>query len=101
MDNISIVLLCTLISTVVSVVSLQYQKTKAIRNAVEKDVQRSTTLQEELKYISKGIEDIKFDTRTLATLTSNLNDRVIRAEENIRMNAEHINEIKSKIERRS
>ena len=64
-----------------------------------RDVENNASVKEELKYISRGIEDIKYDTKTLAGSMNAMNERLARAEEaikNVEKEVENIKYLNSK-----
>jgi len=70
-----------IISTIIGLIS---QFKKDTKHDATQTTEHSTSVREEIKYISKGIEDIKYDTRTLTATMTNMNERLIRAEESIK-----------------
>lgn len=80
MDTVSV----SLVSAVVAILATLY----TVQRNSKKDTQQSTSdnvaVKEEIKYISKGIEDIKYDTKSLTSSISLMNERLIRAEVDIK-----------------
>lgn len=89
MDSINIALFSALLGIVATVLTM-YRNAK---KETQEDTQHSTSVREELKYISRGIEDIKYDTKSLAASITNMNERLIRAEESIKSAHEKIDKI--------
>ena len=92
MESISIALLSGVIgvfATLLTVFNNAKKETKA-------DAEHSTSVREEIKYISRGIEDIKYDTKTLTASITTMNERLIRAEESIKSAHEKIDQINKK-----
>lgn len=81
MENISVALICTLLGAVISFLTFQ-------RNS-KKDIQLETKEQIELKtkldYISKGVDDIKFNDRIRDEQLKKIDERLIIAEEEIKI----------------
>ncbi len=90
MDSISIMTISACISIIVAIWTINRDKKNDTRNDAESNV----TLREEIKYISRGVEDIKYDTRLLTSNISEINDRLIRVEEKAKSNHEKIEQIK-------
>ena len=84
-------LVSTLLGIVVTVLKLRKDDNKEIK---EKAINESKVGQE-IFYISKNIEDIKFNQRTFTEEIKNINDRLIKAEESIKnahIRIDHIEE---------
>ena len=84
-------LVSTLLGSVVTVFKLRKDDNKEIK---EKAINESKVGQE-IFYISKNIEDIKFNQRTFTEEIKNINDRLIKAEESIKnahIRIDHIEE---------
>ena len=84
-------LVSTLLGIVVTVLKLRKDDNKEIK---EKAINESKVGQE-IFYISKNIEDIKFNQRTITEEIKNINDRLIKAEESIKnahIRIDHIEE---------
>ena len=81
MENTSVALICTLLGAVISFLTFQ-------RNS-KKDIQLETKEQIELKtkldYISKGVDDIKFNDRIRDEQLKKIDERLIIAEEEIKI----------------
>lgn len=86
MNGISIVALSTVIGIIATLLTL-YRETK--KDTIS-DIRQHTSVSEEIKYISKGVDDIKYDTKSLTTSIANMNERLIRAEESIKSAHEKI-----------
>lgn len=84
MEVITIASLSAIIGVVTTLITLYRDNKKSIRQDAEEDTENSVSVKQEIKYISRGIEDIKYDTRSLMTSTANINERLIRAEESIK-----------------
>ena len=85
-------LVSTLLGIVVTVFKLRKDDNKEIK---EKDINESKVGQE-IFYISKNIEDIKFNQRTFTEEIKNINDRLIKAEESIKNSHIRIDHIEEK-----
>ena len=85
-------LVSTLLGIVVTVLKLRKDDNKEIK---EKAINESKVGQE-IFYISKNIEDIKFNQRTFTEEIKNINDRLIKAEESIKNAHIRIDHIKEK-----
>ena len=84
-------LVSTLLGIVVTILKLRKDDNKEIK---EKAINESKVGQE-IFYISKNIEDIKFNQRTFTEKIKNINDRLIKAEESIKnahIRIDHIEE---------
>ena len=85
-------LVSTLLGIVVTVLKLRKDDNKEIK---EKAINESKVGQE-IFYISKNIEYIKFNQRTFTEEIKNINDRLIKAEESIKNAHIRIDHIKEK-----
>lgn len=77
METISIALACTLLGVTFGYINFQRNKTKDTKE----ETGSFTKMAEEVKYISKGVDDIKYDTRNLSKTMSEINERLVRCEE--------------------
>lgn len=84
MEDISITLLSTFLGIIATVYTMQHNMKRHTQETTTDNV----AMREEIKYISKGVEDIKYDMKTRNSIVSQMDARLIRAEENI----SHINE---------
>lgn len=89
MEDISLALISTIVGICGTLLTINNASKKEARRGVE----HTTSVREEIKYISKGVEDIKFDTRSLTTSMTNMNERLTRAEENIKNAQTRIDQI--------
>ena len=76
MENISIGLLCTLIGIIISFLTFQRNNKKEI----EADTKEFVELKSHLGYISRGVDDIKFNDRIRDEQLKSLNERLIIVE---------------------
>lgn len=81
MENITIPLLCTLVGAVISFLTFYKNNKKDIKG----DVQEQVELRSKLDYISKGVDDIKFNDRIRDEQLKKINERLIIAEEEIKV----------------
>lgn len=99
MMEVNVAVACTLISTIIAVMVYWNNKRKEETMTATRDVENNASVKEELKYISRGIEDIKYDTKTLAGSMNAMNERLARAEEaikNVEKEVENIKYLNSK-----
>lgn len=94
MEVITIASLSAIIGVVATLITLFTNARNGIRKDVQEDTEHNVSVKQEIKYISKGIEDIKFDTRSLTASMTNMNERLIRAEESIKSAHTKIDEIR-------
>ena len=73
MENISIAVLCSLVSIVISYLTFTRNSTKDVRSEAAKSVE----LKSRLEYISRGIDDIKLENRIRDDQIKTLNEKVI------------------------
>lgn len=92
MESISIAVLSAIIGVVATLTTI-YREAK---KDTKEDTNHNASVREEIKYISRGIEDIKYDTKSLRASMTNMNERLIRAEESIKSAHEKINQINNK-----
>ncbi len=89
MEDISIALISSVVGICGTILTINNNSKKEVK----KDIEHTTSVREEIKYISKGIEDIKFDTRSLTASLTNMNERLTRAEESIKSAHSRIDQI--------
>lgn len=77
METISIALICTIIGSIGTVVTMSRNKQKDTKEEAE----GITKITQEIKYVSKGVDDIKYDIRDINRNMSEVNEKVIRLEE--------------------
>lgn len=85
MLSVDVAILCTIASVILAALSYINNRDKDRRNRTVGHTEQNTSVKEELKFISRGIEDIKYDTKSLATSVTAMNERLIRAEEVIKV----------------
>lgn len=73
MENISIAVLCSLVSIVISYLTFTRNSTKDVRSEAAQNVE----LKSRLEYISRGIDDIKLENRIRDDQIKTLNEKVI------------------------
>lgn len=73
MENISIAVLCSLVSIVISYLTFTRNSTKDVRS----EAAQSVELKSRLEYISRGIDDIKLENRIRDDQIKTLNEKVI------------------------
>lgn len=76
MDNISIGLLCTILGIVISFLTFQRNSKKEIQT----DTREFVEVKSQLGYISRGVDDIKFNDRIRDEQLKSLNERLIIVE---------------------
>lgn len=73
MENISIAVLCSLVSIVISYLTFTRNSAKDVRS----EAAQSVELKSRLEYISRGIDDIKLENRIRDDQIKTLNEKVI------------------------
>lgn len=86
MNDITIALVSGIVGIVATLITLQRESKKQITS----DAAYHTSVREEVKYISKGIDDIRFDTRSMMTNMISMNERLVRTEESVKSAHEKI-----------
>lgn len=81
MENITIPLICTLLGAVISFLTFYKNNKKDIQS----DVRDQVEMRSRLDHISKGIDDIKFNDRIRDDQLKKINERLIIAEEEIKV----------------
>ena len=76
LNSISIALLCTILGSSISFLTFQRNGRKDIEERAKKDAERSS----QLDYISRGIDDIKFNDRLRDEQLKTMNERLIIVE---------------------
>lgn len=77
METISVALICSLIGCVGTLLTISRNKSKDTKEETE----GITKITQEIKYVSKGVDDIKYDMRDINRNISEVNEKVIRLEE--------------------
>lgn len=80
METISI----TVISALMGILATIYTTQRTAKKDAQQHTSDSVSMREEIKYISKGVDEIKYDTKSLNQAFSAMNERLARAEEQIR-----------------
>lgn len=91
METFSVALVCSIISATVAYLNFQRLKSKDARE----ERAGLTKVEGEIKYISKGVDDIKYDTRNLSQTITNMNERIIRVEESSKSAHKRLDEVDS------
>ena len=81
MENISVALICTLLGAVISFLTFQRNSKKDIQLEAKEQIGLKT----KLDYISKGVDDIKFNDRIRDEQLKKIDERLIIAEEEIKI----------------
>lgn len=81
MESIAIALLCSIISASISFLTFQRNGKKDVQAEIKERVEMKTRLD----YISKGIDDIKFNDRIRDEQLKKIDERLIIAEEEIKV----------------
>lgn len=98
MEVITTATLSAIIGILATLITLYSNARNSVRKDVKENTEQNVSVRQEIKYISKGIEDIKFDTRSLTSSMTNINERLIRAEESIKSAHTKIDEIRQNID---
>ena len=77
MDNVSIMLLCSLIACVVGFLSY----IRAGKKETKEEAACTTRTEAKLDYVIKGVDDIRLDMRDHGRKIDNMNERLTRTEE--------------------
>ena len=96
MESISISVLCTIGGFIVALITLQRKNKKDIRADTKEDVEGITTVAQEIKYVSRGVDEIKYDIRDINKNMSDMNERLIRAEESCKQAHKRIDNLEGK-----
>lgn len=81
METISIALVCTIGGAIISYLSFERKKHNDIRADTREETEGMTKITQEIKYVSKGVDDIKYDLRDINKNMSDMSEKVIRLEE--------------------
>lgn len=79
MENISIAVVCSLVSIVISYLTFTRNSAKDVRTETAQNVE----LKSRLEYISRGIDDIKLENRVRDDQIKTLSERVILLENTV------------------
>lgn len=96
METISISVLCTIGGFIVALVTLQKRNNKDIRADTREEIQGLTKLQEESKYVARGVDEIRYNIRDINKNMSEMNERIIRAEESCKQAHKRIDKLEGK-----
>lgn len=77
METVSVAIACSLLSAFGIIVTISRNKNKDTKE----DVSVITKIGEEIKYVSKSTDDIKYEVRNTNKSISDMNERLIRVEE--------------------
>lgn len=80
MDSVTIAWISGVVGVVVAIINIY----KDARKDTRAESESNTSVREEIKYISRGVEDIRLDTKTIMSTMLNMNERLVRAEEGIK-----------------
>lgn len=89
MENISIAVLCSLVSIIISYLTFTRNSTKDVRTETAQNVE----LKSRLEYISRGIDDIKLENRVRDEQIKSLSERVILLENTVTTLVKRIDKI--------
>ena len=93
--NVDLTVLVGLVSTLLGIVVTVFKLRKDDNKEIKEKAINESKVGQEIFYISKNIEDIKFNQRTFTEEIKNINDRLIKAEESIKnahIRIDHIEE---------
>ncbi len=96
MENISIQVLCTIGGFVVALITLQRKSNKDIRADTKEEAEGITTVAQEIKYVSRGVDEIKYDLRDINKNMSDINERLIRVEESTKSAHKRLDNLEGK-----
>lgn len=92
METISIALACTVLGAIISYLTFQRNKTKDTKE----EIQGLTKLQEESKYVVKGVDEIRYNLRDMNKNMSDMNERLIRVEESCKQAHKRLDNLEGK-----
>ena len=92
METISIALACTVLGAIISYLTFQRNKTKDTKE----EIQGLTRLQEESKYVVKGVDEIRYNLRDMNKNMSDMNERLIRVEESCKQAHKRLDNLEGK-----
>lgn len=96
METVSIALACTVLGAIISYMTFQGNKTKDIRADTKEEVEGITTVAQEIKYVSRGVDEIKYDLRDINKNMSDINERLIRVEESTKSAHKRLDNLEGK-----
>ena len=96
METVSIALACTVLGAIISYMKFQRNKTKDIRADTKEEVEGITTVAQEIKYVSRGVDEIKYDLRDINKNMSDINERLIRVEESTKSAHKRLDNLEGK-----
>lgn len=76
--------LVSVISGIVGIIATLMTLHRNSKSDTKDEAENNTLIKEEVKYISRGVEDIKFDTKTIMSNMFSMNERLIRTEEGLK-----------------
>lgn len=92
METISIALACTVLGAIISYLTFQRNKTKDTKE----EIKGLTKLQEESKYVVKGVDEIRYNLRDMNKNMSDMNERLIRVEESCKQAHKRLDKLEGK-----
>lgn len=96
METVIISLVCTVLGVIISYMTFQRNKTKDIRADTKEEVEGITTVAQEIKYVSRGVDEIKYDLRDINKNMSDINERLIRVEESTKSAHKRLDNLEGK-----
>lgn len=94
MDNLALIIAltgagCTVLGSCINYLGFQKKKTKDTKE----DTKELATMGQEIRYVSKGVDDIKYDVRGINKIVTDMNERLIRVEESTKIAHHRIDKI--------
>ena len=96
METAIISLVCTVLGVIISYMAFQRNKTKDIRTDTKEEVEGITIVAQEIKYVSRGVDEIKYDLRDINKNMSDINERLIRVEESTKSAHKRLDNLEGK-----
>ena len=93
LDDISISLLCTILGGALAYLTFTKNQKKDIEENTKEKVMIIAQAQQELKYVAKGINEIKTDIKEVNLSIRETNERVVRLEEVSRQHEDRIRKL--------
>ena len=96
MDNVSITLLCTIGGIVFSYLSFSRHHKRDIAKDTKEETETISKAVSELQYVSRGVDDIKYDIKNLSSSLQNTNERVLKLEMGLEVANKRIDDLGGK-----
>lgn len=96
MDNVSITLLCTIAGGIFGYLSYSRHQKRDLAKDTKEETETISKAVSELQYVSRGVDDIKYDIKNLSSSLQNTNERVLKLEMGLEVANKRIDDLGGK-----